>query len=474
MKPHQPFLPGLRARVAPMGKAAAAVRTTPWELLQPAFTRFLPDSWLEGRPGSRRRIFTLSVTFWAFMLQVFRPNSSSREVLRQVQATLLPLGRAISQATGGICRAKLRLPVLLLRRILQRLGGSPNRDWYGLRPVLVDCTHVRMAADTPANRRYPQPSGTRPGCSFPVLKIAALSCLSTGRILTFATHQLHRHDLPLAKRLWPWLKPGDVQVGDRAFCDYVSIAVQLARGVHSVFRAHQALKLDLRRAIRLGPSDGLLVLKKPQKRHPALTPEQWAALPDTLTVRVLKYRVYEGKPRSREFTLVTTLTDAKAIPAEALAELFHRRWDLELCFRNLKTTMGMEEVRGRTPGMVYREVILFLIAHNLTRHVMAEAAQTHEVPLLRLSFAGTQAALRQFSPRLLAAGSKKKRKALLEELLRVIAADKVPERKGRREPRAVKRRRKPYPMLNKPRFQFRDTPHPSRYRKNQGKMKARA
>lgn len=106
--------------------------------------------------------------------------------------------------------------------------------------------------------------------------------------------------------------------------------------------------------------------------------------------------------------------------------------------------------------------------------VMAEAAQTHEVPLLRLSFAGTQAALRQFSPRLLAAGSKKKRKALLEELLRVIAADKVPERKGRREPRAVKRRRKPYPMLNKPRSKYRDIPHSKKYRKNQGEMKTRA
>lgn len=476
MTTHQPLLPGLRARVAPMGKAPTpAVPPTPWELLQPALSKFLPEAWLRDRPGTRRRVFTLSVTFWSFLLQVLRPATSCREALRQVQSALATQGRSISASTGGFCQARLRLPVLLLRRLLHRLGAGGERTWFGLRPVLVDCTHVRMAADTPENRRYRQPAGIRPGCGFPVLKVAALFSLATGRILTFATGELYRHDLPLSKRLWRWLKPGDVVVGDRAFCDYVSIAILLARGVHTLFRAHQGLKLDLRRAERLGASDGLLTLKKPKRRPPSLTPEQWAALPDVLFVRVVKYRVCGSPARTGNVTLLTTLTDAKAIPTDALAELYNRRWNLELCFRNLKTTMGMEELRGRTPGMVYRELILFLIAHNLTRHLMAEASQqTPGTDLHRLSFAGAQAALRQFTPRLLAARGKAKRRELRDELLRVIALDKVPERKGRREPRAVKRRKKPYPMLTKPRAEFREVPHPSRYRKNKGKSGAAA
>jgi hypothetical protein len=155
-----------------------------------------------------------------------------------------------------------------------------------------------------------------------------------------------------------------------------------------------------------------------------------------------------------------------AYPAQELAQLYARRWRIELWFRDIKTSMGMERLRCLTPRMVHKELEMFLIAYNLIRALVCHASADYQVPVDRLSFKGTVDASRQYSLAIAQARSKRKRQELVADLLRVIAADRVPDRPGRREPRAVKRRPKPYPLLNKPRRQFKDTPHRRRYRKN--------
>jgi hypothetical protein len=164
-------------------------------------------------------------------------------------------------------------------------------------------------------------------------------------------------------------------------------------------------------------------------------------------------------------TLVTTLLDARAYPAEAIARLYARRWKIELWFRDIKTSMGVEVLRCQSPEMVHKEVEMFLIAYNLVRCLMAQAATIHPAPLDRLSFKGTVDAVRQFSVAIAQARSKKKRSQLLGALLEVIARDQVPERPGRREPRAVKRRPKPYQLLNRPRPLMKELQHRGKYRK---------
>jgi hypothetical protein len=149
-----------------------------------------------------------------------------------------------------------------------------------------------------------------------------------------------------------------------------------------------------------------------------------------------------------------------------LAQLYARRWQIELRFRDLKTSMGMEVLRCQTPALVHKEVEMFFIAYNLIRSLMTQAGAIHDVPLERLSFKGTVDSVRQYSIAIAQARSKRKQHQLLAELLEVIARDQVPDRPGRREPRAVKRRPKPYQLLNRPRPLMQELQHRSKYRKH--------
>ncbi|HXJ59799.1 MAG TPA: transposase, partial [Verrucomicrobiae bacterium] len=160
-----------------------------------------------------------------------------------------------------------------------------------------------------------------------------------------------------------------------------------------------------------------------------------------------------------------TLLDAQQYPAQDLAELYVRRWQIELCFRHIKTSMGMEVLRCKSPQMVHKELEMFFIAYNLIRYLMAQAGAIHAVALERLSFKGTVDSLRQFSMAIAQARSKKKQNRLLARLLEVIANDEVPDRPGRREPRARKRRPKSYQLLNRPRHLMKEVPHRSQYLK---------
>ena len=127
--------------------------------------------------------------------------------------------------------------------------------------------------------------------------------------------------------------------------------------------------------------------------------------------------------------------------------------------------MGMEVLRCKTPRMLHQELELFFIAYNLIRCLIVEAGACNEVELDRMSFKGTVDSVRQFSLAIAQARSKRKQNQLLLELLEVIARDEVPDRPGRLEPRALKRRPKAYQLLNRPRHAMKEIPHRSQYRK---------
>jgi len=204
-----------------------------------------------------------------------------------------------------------------------------------------------------------------------------------------------------------------------------------------------------------------------------LSAAQWQALPAQITVRVIRFTPGIRGFRSRQITLVTTLLDAAAYPAEEIIALYLRRWRLELCLRDLKTTMGMETLRCKTPDMAEKELLAYLVAHNVIRCVMAEAMAQHEVELERLSFKGTVDAFRQYSLAIAKARSRKRRRELWADLLWNVACDLLPVRSGRVEPRAVKRRPKPYSLLNQPRRRFKDIPHRNRYWKGRPRKSSR-
>src|SRR5208282_3040740 len=299
----------------------------------------------------------------------------------------------------------------------------------------------------------------------PLLKIVGVFSLASGALLGYAKGNKHAAELPLLFRLRQLFQRGDLLLGDRGFCSYVLMALLEMMGVACLFRLHQARPDDLRGGIRLGKNDRLVVWRKPQQKPRYLPKALWRRVPEELTVRVLRVKVHLPGFRTKTVTLVTTLSDAQAYPADELAALYLRRWRIELWWRHLKISMGMEVLRCKTPAMIHKELEMYLTGYNLIRGLMAEAAALHGQPVEQLSFKGSVDAVRQYSPLIAQARSGKKQRRLIRDLLRVLALDLVPERPGRREPRAVKRRPKPYPLLTEPRQSFQEIPHRSSYRK---------
>ena len=419
-------------------------------------------------PHSRNRIYSLPCTFWGWLWQMLNHNASCREVVRQVQALYaLQGGPAVDEDTAGYCQARAHLPQPLLEKALAASARTatqhaPALSLLGSRPLkVVDGSSLRLP-DTPANqKRFPQPPNQKRGCGFPVMKLVVLFCLTSGVLLARATGTLWESEARLFQRLMATLKPGDIVVGDRGFGNFVILALLAGAGVDFIGRVPTNVRhVDWRRGQRLGRQDRLVCWHKGPRQGHWLSAAAWAALPVMMEVRILRTQVRQRGFRSREITLVTTLRDAQRYPAEELLAAYARRWRLELCLDDLKTTLGLETLKCLSPAMAEKELLMGLIAHNLLRCVMAEAAQTHTAPLERISFKGTLDALRQFNHALCQSRSVPRKKELWAALLLALARDLVPERPGRREPRAVRRRPK-YDLLNRPRARYRDRPRRS-------------
>jgi hypothetical protein len=469
-----PFLPGFRPRLAALGRRTVhALRQATLGQLQDQLRDLLPAPLLaseEDGPNSRERDFPLRLTFECFLWQMLKPRTACREVVRQVQALRSLHGRPpVSEGDSAYIQARLRLPRERLEKALEStaqtadLRAGPSPQLQG-RPVKVVDGSSTQLADTPANQQqYPQSSSQKPGCGFPVMKLAVLFSLGGGAVLKVMLGSLHHHDLRLLRGLWDELKKGDILLGDRAYGEYTTLAGLPQRGVDVVARLHQRRQVDFRKAQRLGENDGLFVWTKGCQQSAILSPNEWDLLPAQITVRIVRFTTTIRGFRHRRITLVTSLLDAELYPVEELVALYARRWRLELCLRDLKTTLGMEQLRCKTPEMAAKELLAYLVAHNLVRCVMAESVATHRVELERVSFKGSLDALRQFSDAISRAPNRKLRRQLWGDLLLALARDLVPLRPNRTEPRAVKRRPKPFPLLNQPRRKFVEISHRSRY-----------
>jgi hypothetical protein len=465
---HTPYFPPWRRKLAAGGRRAALGRQCSPVAIEAQCARFLSARALTPpAPGQRRRrrVFFLTRVFWCFVWQVLQPRTSCRAVVRQVQAFCETEHRRLDESTSAYCQARVRLPLPCLQQALadsaqaaDRLSRQGVPGWQ--RPIkVVDATSVRLP-DTAANRqRYPYPTGQRPGCGFPVVKVLGLYALASGAILQTVEAPWYRHDLRLFQDIWPELSPGDIALGDRAFGGYVALALLPLRGVDVVNRLHQGRRFDRRKAKKIGPSEWLVVWTTPPQRPDYLTAQEWAKVPEQITVRLIQVRVQVKGFRTQELWISTTLLDPIADPAAQIAQLYRRRWDMELCFRDLKTTMGMEELRCQSPAMVQKELLAFLVAHNFIRCLIAEAATTHAVSRTRISFQGAVDAARSFHQAMRLARSRRQAGRLYDRLLEILALDLIPLRPGRVEPRAVKRRPKPYSRLTKPRHLYRGLPH---------------
>lgn len=471
---HTPFFPAFRSRLAALGRhTARTLRQTTLTQLQQHLSNFMPPPLLSAEkegPNSRDRCFSLRLTFECLIWQMLQPRTSCREVVRQVQTLFRLAGRgSMNESDSAYVQARKRLPCQRLEQALAATAAAAARQLpaptvlQGRTVKVVDGSSVQLADTTKNQKRFPQPGTQKTGCGFPVLKLAVLFCLNSGAVLNVVLGSLHHHDLRLLRQLWEHLKQGDILLGDRAYGEYTTAAALPTRGVDVVARLHQMRKVDFRKAQRLGKQDGLFVWTKGSQQSLILSAAQWKRLPSQITVRIIRFTAAIRGQRCRRVTLVTTLLDPKLYPAGQIIALYARRWRLELCLRELKTLMGMDQLRCKTPDMAQKELLAYLIAHNLIRCVMAQTVARYTVELDRVSFKGTVDALRQYSAAIAQARNRKIRKQLWEDLLLNLARDLVPKRPGRQEPRAVKRRPKPYPLLNQPRQRFVEISHRNRY-----------
>jgi Transposase DDE domain len=423
------------------------------------FAAHVPASCLrppKAGPHSRKRQYSLALTFWTFLWQVLNPGSSCREAVRKVMAWLVLLGRPKpSQDNSPYCQARKRLPCGLLNRALEATAQSAHHPWrFHGREVKVADGSTLQAPDTPANqRRFPQLRHQVPGCGLPLIRIVGLFSLASGALLAVAIGNKHSAELKLFRHhLSDLLKETDLLLADRGFCDYVTIAwLKFKRSVDSVLRLQHCRPHDLRQGQRLGKWDRLVRWHKPITRTRTVTARMWRALPQEITLRLIAYPIHVRGFRTRKVFLITTLLDPLTYPAAELAELYMRRWGVELFLRHIKTTLQMELLSGKSPAMLEREILMHFIAYNLIRTIMVQAATLSGHDLPRLSFKGSLDTLRHFSQVFSLAKTHKQKAAVLAVMLSALVNDPVPNRPHRFEPRVRKRRPKPFPLMDQSR-----------------------
>jgi hypothetical protein len=478
MTPSRPFLPGIGTTLSGRARARATARlATATDTFHRAslcalariFRAWLPGSILAPTVSgahSRHRVFSLPVTFWAFLSQMLSPTMSCREALAKVIAWCALKDLELpSTNTAAYCKARAKLPLDHLHAVNTSVASTMEQRvpadglWCGRRVLVADGTGLSMP-DTPANqKKFPQPVGQKKGCGFPVVKIVALFSLASGALLAWAEGRCYQHDSRLWRVLWRILLPADVVLADRAFCSFAAIAALHALQVDCVFRLHQGRALP---RFPKGARDLLSTWHKPQ-RSMAWTAKLWRKLPGSIVVRIVKVVIAVPGFRTTTIFLATSLLDAAKYPADMLADLYLRRWAVELFFRDIKTSMRMDVLAGQSPHMIRREIAMFAIAYNLVRALMQDAANAYHRDLSRVSFKGTADLLREWCATCAQELFRPRRfLKLYTDLISVIARDRVPLRPGRSEPRALKRRPKPYSSLTTPRHKMRVPPHRGR------------
>lgn len=428
------------------------------------FGRLLPAEQVQAavqRHGVRfrERLYTPLLTLWTFLYQTLCPDQSCRAAVARLLAFLSIGGDPQASAqTGPYCKARQRIP----EKLLADLGRGAGRELDekvpatgllgGRRITIADGTGI-SGPDTPANQKaYPQPTSQKAGVGFPALRLVALLSLSCGAVLDVAMGpQVGKRtgETALLRQLLHNLRPGEVLLGDAIFANYWMIGELLGRGVDLVSHHDGNRKVDFRTGLRLGRQDHVVTWHKPLRPEWMSTGE-YDQFPATLRVRQVRVQVQQRGFRVRHLLLTTTLLDPVQYPAAELAAAYRARWNAELDLRSIKQVMQMDVLRCKTPAMLRKEVWMHLLAYNLVRKLMAEAASVAKCPPREISFKGTLQTLLAFA----AAGwacPADGADAFYQQILRAVATHRVGDRPDRVEPRAVKRRPKKQTLLKEPR-----------------------
>jgi hypothetical protein len=345
MNLNTPYFPQLRAQCAPLGVQLRRAGTATESLagLAALFTGCFAGLLVPAKTGagSRQRELPRVAVFWAFLGQVFSRGTSCRWALARLQADAVARGhQPMGKSTSACCQARVALPLVWLQNLFAALNRwfEPRSvgQWYGRIVRLIDGTGFSMPDTDENRRRWPYAGGQKRGCGFPTGKLVGLFCLHTGRLLAFVENSWKNHDLTLARQLLRCLHAGEVLVADRAYCGWLFLGQLLDRKVDFVIRLHQARTVRSRRC-----RSWLEAWKKPQRPR-GQSQRSWKKRTKELTVRLVLFQVRVRGFRTRSVIVVTSLLDEKAFPDSAIAELYARRWQIELHYRQIKTNLSLD------------------------------------------------------------------------------------------------------------------------------------
>jgi hypothetical protein len=398
----------------------------------------------------RKRVLDPVITFQVFLVQILHGNTA---------CTALSRLAGIPFTAEAYCQARSRLPLALFEELLEHVCDAmvsvveTSALWHGHKTWSIDGSSFSMPDTPELQARFGQPSAQAKGCGFPVAHLLALFHAGTGLLLKIVPSPMRTSDLRHTGLMHAEMGEGDILLADRGFASYGHLAMLFLRKIHAVFRCHQgqivSFQVDRKHTSqakprkglprsryvrRLGDLDQVVEYSKPKEQPKWMDDATWASLPATLLIRELRFLTPQRGYRTRIITLVTTLLDPEIYPASELAELYLSRWQIEVNFRHLKTTMGMEVLHCKRVAGVLKELHMFAIAYNLVRLVMLEASRQQKVPLDRISFIDALRWLRD---------------AESDTLLTGLVVN--PARPNRLEPRVIKRRMKKYTLMKRPR-----------------------
>ena len=410
------------------------------------------------------RIYSPLVTLWIFLGQVLSADHSCRAAVARLIAHRLSWGQnPCSAETGAYCQARKRLPEEFFSNVARQTGRAletavdPQWLWKQRRVYTFDGSTISMPDTLENQRAYPQNVAQKPGLGFPIARIAAVFSLACGAVLDVGICRYAgkgQSELGMLRTLWNLFLPGDVLLADRLMCTWTEMVMLKQRGVDCVCRFTSHRTADFRRGKRLGKGDHIVKWLKPTRPR-SIDRETYNALPEFLVIRECRVRVEQPGFRIKTLIVATTLLDADEFSKDDLAQLYRARWNAELDLRSLKQTLQMDVLRCKTPELVRKELWTHILAYNLIRTIMAQAAVKYDIEPRSISFKGAVQTLEAFQPVIALQGQQDTafRRILYQHLLDAIANHRVADRPDRYEPRRTKRRPKPYDRLMKPRWE---------------------
>jgi putative transposase len=410
-------------------------------------------------------IYTPAVTLWAFLSQVLFKDEqrSCLAAVSRVLVLLVALGRKpCEKNSGAYCRARAKLPEPIIRHLTREVAegcecGVPDKWlWHGRHVLLADGTTASMPDTVENQAEYPQHVAQKPGLGFPIVRLVVLVSLATAMVCDMALGPYAGKETgepALFRELLEGVDPRTVLLADRYYCSYFLIALALLGRRDFVVRLHQCRKTDFHTTKRLGNGDHLVEWTRPQ-RPDWMNDAAYERIPKSITLRLVEVQVHEPGFRVESLMVVTTLADANEYPREEIASLYRQRWLAELDIRAIKQTMGMDVLRCKSPAMVRKEIWTCLLAYNLIRKTMLQAAHAANLSPRALSFTTAMQTIAA-SLGTLACADDGLATRLIAAQLASLAEQTVGDRPNRVEPRAVKRRPQPLALLTKPRNEAR-------------------